>query len=81
MGVMYPSPGYCDERLHLYFARGLREGTRHPDEDEFLEVSRVPLGDLVAQVMAGKLPDAKTTALILMVQRFLDEEREALAHG
>lgn len=81
MGVMYPSPGYCDERLHLYFARDLRQGERHPDADEFLEVDRVPLDRLVEDVMAGKVPDAKTATLILMVQRLLDKEREEAHHG
>lgn len=75
MGVLYPSPGYCDERLHLYFARDLRQGERHPDEDEFLEAGRVPLAELVEEVMAGKIPDAKTATLVLMVQRLLEQEK------
>lgn len=74
MGVLYPSPGYCGEVLHLYIARDLRQGDVHPDEDEFLEVERLPLRDLVDQVMAGRVPDAKTAALLLMGQRLLEEE-------
>lgn len=76
LGVFYPTPGYTDEVLHLYFARGLSQGDCHPDDDEFLAPQRVPLSDLAADVMAGRLPDGKTMALILMVQRFLDQENQ-----
>lgn len=74
MGVFYPTPGYTDEVLHLYFARNLSQGNCHPDDDEFLAPKRVPLDDLVAQVMKGEIPDGKSAALILKVRRFLDQE-------
>ncbi len=74
MGLFYPTPGYTDERLHLYFARGLEAGAVHPDDDEFIEGSRVSLDDLVDQVMSGQLVDGKTIALILKVRAFLDRE-------
>lgn len=79
MGIFYPSPGYTDEVLRLYFARDLKPGAVHPDEDEFLEGRRVPLDELVEQAMSGALRDGKTIALILKVKRFL--EREENAHG
>lgn len=74
MGVFYPSPGYTDEVLRLYFARSLSQGDCHPDDDEFLAPKRVPLSELVEQAMTGALPDGKTMALILRVQRFLEQE-------
>lgn len=60
LGVIYPTPGYCDEIIHLYLATGLHFAEMHPDEDEFLDVLRMPLAELVEQVMAGDVPDAKT---------------------
>jgi len=65
LGCLYLSPGFCDEVLHLYLARGLRQGTRHPDEDEFLEVRKVPFGILVEAIMNDELRDAKTVAAVL----------------
>ena len=65
LGVLYPSVGYTDERLHLYMATGLSFGECCPDEDEFLEVERIPLLKAVEMVEAGELPDAKTQALVL----------------
>ena len=60
LGVIYPTPGYCDEIIHLYRATGLHFAEMHPDEDEFLNVVRLPLATLVERVMAGDIPDAKT---------------------
>lgn len=74
MGLFYPTPGYTDERLHLYFARKLRPGAAHPDQDEFLECERLSLDQLLDQVMDGTLKDGKTIALVLKVRRFLDLE-------
>lgn len=74
MGLFYPTPGYTDERLHLYFARDLRPGAAHLDEGEFLECERLRLDDLLDQVMDGTLRDGKTIALVLKVKRFLEME-------
>ena len=60
LGVLYPTPGYCDEVIHLYLATGLHFAEMHPDEDEFLDVLRMPLAQLVERIMAGEIPDAKT---------------------
>lgn len=60
LGVIYPTPGICDEVIHLYLATGLHFAEMHPDEDEFLDVLRIPLATLVERVMAGDVPDAKT---------------------
>ena len=49
----------------MYLAKGLTGGQRHPDEDEFLDVELIPLTELVKQVMAGQIPDAKTQIAIL----------------
>ena len=49
----------------MYLAKGLTKGERHLDEDEFLDVELIPLSELVKQVMAGEIPDAKTQIAIL----------------
>ena len=60
------TPGFCNERIHLYLATGLHTGASHPDEDEFVSVSRMPLQDAVARVMDGTFRDGKTCLGILM---------------
>ncbi len=73
LGQVYPTPGYCDEVIHLYLATGLTAGDTHPDEDEFLEVEHRPLEVAVQQVLAGDFADAKTQIGILKAYMMLKE--------
>ena len=75
LGDFYGSPAILDERLRLYLARGLTFAEQHTDEDEFLEVFRMPLDDLVAEVMAGNIPDGKTQVAALRVFNLLKEQK------
>jgi len=65
LGQLYPSPGYCGEVIHMYLARDLSFGNTDPDEDEFLNLERVPFDELVEQVLKGEIRDAKTIAAVL----------------
>ena len=60
LGMIYPSPGYTDEKLYLYRAEELAEGNRHPDDDEFLDVVWMTPSELDAAVRSGEIKDAKT---------------------
>lgn len=73
IGDYYPTPAYCDERITLYLARGLAQGQRHLDEDEFLNFKAVPLEELLEDVMAGRITDGKTQVAILKAARFLEK--------
>ena len=65
LGVFYPACAYSDETIWMYLAKGLTKGDRHLDADEFLDVELIPLSELVKQVMAGEIPDAKTQIAVL----------------
>ena len=65
IGKFYPACAYSDETIWMYLAKGLHKGHIHRDEDEFLDVQLIPLADLVKEVLAGKVPDAKTQIAIL----------------
>lgn len=56
----WPSPGFVDEKLTLYIASGLREGSPETDADEFIKVLVVPLADALQQCLTGAIDDAKT---------------------
>lgn len=60
LGCMYPTPGYCGETIHLYAALELNEGTQCLDEDEYLDVCRLPLETAYAKCLNGEFRDAKT---------------------
>ncbi|MGM9606855.1 MAG: NUDIX domain-containing protein [Oscillospiraceae bacterium] len=72
LGAIYPSPGFCREVLYLYLARNLTYGESCPDEDEFLELERIPFDSLVEQVMSGEIQDGKTVAAVLKVKVLLE---------
>ncbi len=71
LGAIYPSPGFCQEVLYLYLAKDLTYGDCCPDEDEFLEVARVPFDTLAGQVMSGEIRDGKTVAAVLKTKLLL----------
>ena len=71
LGDFHPAPAYSDEYISMYMARKLRPGERHLDADEFLDVFTVPLKDLVEDVMAGRISDAKTQTAVLKAARIL----------
>ncbi len=71
--VLETTPGFCNERIHLYLATGLKLGETHPDEDEFVATTRMPLKEAVAKVMDGTFRDGKTALGIMMASAALTE--------
>ena len=69
--ICYPSPAILSEVIYIYLARGLHGGKQHLDEDEFLEVERYHLSQLVEMVMAGEITDGKTQIAILKAARMM----------
>jgi ADP-ribose pyrophosphatase len=66
LGAVTPVPGYSDEKIHLFLARELSPAAQHLDQDEFLEVHRVPLMQVADMIARGEIQDAKTIAAIFL---------------
>ena len=64
MGEMLPTPGYSDELQRVYLAQGLSFGETHPDEDEFLDVFKIPLSEALEMATDGRIQDCKTVAAL-----------------
>jgi ADP-ribose diphosphatase len=63
LGTILTTPGFCDERIHLFLARGLRQTESAHDADEVIaEIRRIPLTDALAMIRRGEIVDAKTIA-------------------
>jgi len=60
----YTSPGFSDELVYLYRARGLVAGEARPDEDEFVEVKYLTLPEAKKSIETGEIKDAKTIMAI-----------------
>lgn len=74
LGSALPSPGCFTEVLHLFLAKDLDIGESSPDEDEFLELVRMPFSQAVQMAMDGEIEDAKSVIAILKAARLLGSE-------
>lgn len=67
--VIHTTPGFTDERIHLYLATGLSETEGELDPDEYLSALRLPLSEAVAMATDGRITDAKTLVTLLLAAR------------
>ena len=67
------SVGFSDEVIYIYAAKGLKAGTQHTDEDEFINVVKVPLAEAVEMVLDGRINDGKSVTAILMLDRMMNK--------
>jgi nudix-type nucleoside diphosphatase (YffH/AdpP family) len=63
--AFYTSPGFTDELIHIFVATGLVESVIAHDEEEDIEVVRLPLEAAIERVMHGEISDAKTVSGLL----------------
>lgn len=78
VGVLYPTPGYCSEKLYLYLATDLQQGAQQLDEGELLHCDRIPFSELRTLVLDNTIKDAKTAMLVLLADRILNHPEESL---
>lgn len=71
LGTYYATPGYCSEKLTIYLADKLEYVGQHLDEDEFLNVTKIPLDKLYEMVMNNEIRDCKTAIAILKAKAIL----------
>lgn len=60
------TPGFTDETIHLFLAKGLHQGKQHPDPDEFLDVVTIPAEKVKQMVLSEDIFDAKTLSALLL---------------
>lgn len=66
LGGFYTSPGFCNEFVHIFLARGLSALPGTPDEDEDLALSWLPLPEALRLVSSGDICDGKSVAGLLL---------------
>ena len=74
LGKYYSSPAILDECIHMYMAQGLDFGDTDFDEDEFIEIVKIPIEKLVEMIMNGEIKDSKTQTAVLKVYYILKKE-------
>jgi len=70
MHTMFTTPGFTDEKIHLFLAYDLTRGEAHREADEFISVEVVPLSQALEMVRDGRIKDAKTALGILYAAGF-----------
>ncbi len=65
LGSILPTPGFCDEEVHLFLARDLRPVPTAHGAHERIEIHWVAFDEAVAQAAAGAIRDAKTAVGLL----------------
>lgn len=66
LGINYPTCGYSNEKIYLYYTDDFVETQTNLDEDEFLLVKKVPLSEVLQMIKDGKIKDGKTINAIML---------------
>ena len=66
LSEFFVSPGFCEEKMWVYLATELSEGKQFLDEDEILEVVRLPIADALEMITSGEIQDAKTIIALML---------------
>lgn len=68
--TVYTTPGFTDERIHIFMAVGLTRGVTEHEQDEFMEVETVTLSRALSMIERGELDDAKSALGLLYAAGF-----------
>ncbi|HET8834936.1 MAG TPA: NUDIX hydrolase [Gemmatimonadales bacterium] len=68
--TIYTTPGFTDERIHLFLAHGLQAGSQRREADEFMELKELTWSAVLELVRTGQVQDGKTLTSLLFVQCF-----------
>ena len=60
LSEFFVSPGFLEEKMWVFLATELSEGTQRLDEDEVLDIVRLPIADALEMITSGEIQDAKT---------------------
>lgn len=65
-----PTPGFCDEVIHLFMATGLTHGQHSREADEFVDLIVMRLSEALERIRTGEISDAKTIIGLLYAAGF-----------
>jgi ADP-ribose pyrophosphatase len=68
--TIYTTPGFTDERIHLFLATGLAPGAQGREPDEFMEVLTRRWSEVLEMIRSGEIMDGKTLVGLMFVQCF-----------
>ena len=72
--TIFTTPGFTDERIHLFLASGLTVGVSAPESDEVIEVHPTAISEALEMTRSGRITDGKTIIALLFAARFHEIE-------
>jgi len=66
LSEFFVSPGFCEEKMWVYLATDLVETRQQLEDDEILEVVRIPLSQVLSMITTGEIEDAKTIIGVML---------------
>jgi ADP-ribose pyrophosphatase len=73
VGEFYLVPGYSTEFMAAFLCTGLKENPLQADEDEFLQVEKIPFKKALEMAEQGKIQDAKSLAALFLARPYLEK--------
>lgn len=68
LGETYPCVGYSDEVIYIFLAKDFKEGKQHLDEEEFVDVVKMPFEKVKEMIISGEIKDSKTVHAIYLYE-------------
>jgi ADP-ribose pyrophosphatase len=68
--TIYTTPGFTNEKIHLFMAHELKKGTHKREVDEFMEVQTRRWSEVLDMIRTGQIVDGKTLVAVLYIQGF-----------
>jgi ADP-ribose pyrophosphatase len=68
--TIFTTPGFTDERIHLFLALGLKPGKQRRERDEFMEVQARKWSEVMSMIRSGEIKDGKTLVGLMYVECF-----------
>ncbi len=70
----YTSPGYTTEKIYLFLATGLTEGSQELDDGEYCELEKYNIDDLLKMIDRGEIIDSKTIIGINVAKSYMKDK-------
>ena len=68
--TIYTTPGFTDEKIHIFMATTLKQGKHRREKDEFMEVQTRKWSEAMSMVRSGEIKDGKTLVGLMYVECF-----------
>ncbi|MCR5265319.1 MAG: NUDIX hydrolase [Cyanobacteria bacterium RUI128] len=73
LGYIYTTPGFCSEKLYLYYATDLEFVGENPDDDEIIRADKISISDFCNMIQNGEINDSKTICAFYRGGKYIND--------